>query len=280
MKFNNIRLVGASNVDFPVVDANPAGPFILKSVDGLGPPEVAVSIANTVQEGGVYQGRRPQNRQIVMRVGLQPNWDVGQTAEQLRTILYGLLTPKYGQLVKAELRQSGIVIGQAEGHISRFEVAVFTKDPEIQITLDCNHPYLLAPAIKYQLPTRTVVANQTLLDILNEGTAPSGFWMGITFQVAPPTTLTISDGSPLGERMDISGIWAAGDTLVLDTRPGKRGVWKILSGSTVQTSILSTLSGASSWLQLYGGTNQLKINTTTFNWYNQGFGHTPAYWGV
>ncbi len=237
MKFNNIRLVGASDVDFPVVNADPVGPFILKSADGLGPPEVDVSIANTVQEGGVYQGRRPQNRQIVLRVGLQPEWDIGQTAEELRTILYGLLTPKYGKLVKAELRQDNVIVAQAEGHISKFEVSIFTKDPEVQITLDCIHPYLLASAIKYQLPTRTVVSGQTLLDIENEGTAPSGFWMGITFQASHTTTLTISDGDPSGEWMDISGTWAAGDTLTLDTRPGSRGLWKTLSGSSVRATV-------------------------------------------
>lgn len=280
MKFNKNRLVGASNVDLPVVGADPSGPFILKSVDGLGPPEVDVSIANTVQEGGVYQGRRPRNRQHTLRVGLQPEWDIGQTAEELRTTLYGLLTPPYGNMVLHQIMQDNVVVSQASGHISKFETAIFTKDPEVQITLDCTHPYLLAPALVSQNPAKTASAGQTLFDVVNTGTAPSGFKLEIVFTGAFAGPLQIADDSPQGQYMEISGAWVGGDKLTVDTRPGLRGVWKTPSGSSVAFSILNNLSGSSPWLALHGSNNELRINTTLFDWTGLGFSHTPAYWGV
>lgn len=282
MKFTKLRLVGATDVDLPIVGADPSGAFVLKSADGLGPTEVGVSIAETTQEGGLYQGRKAQNRQVVMRVGLQPEWDIGQTPEELRTDLYGLLTPKFGQLVRMEVVDvSDDVLAKAQGHLSKMEVALFSETPEVQITLDCDHPYLLAPVLKYQIPAEVVVADQTILDVVNEGTAPSGFTMGITFTAPTAVAIQIADDDPFGERMDISGSWAAGDTLIVDTRSGTRGIWKIPSGGSVPASILDNLSGLSTWLQLHGGLNKIRVNNTSFDWHLvTGFGHTPAYWGV
>lgn len=279
MKFNKIRLSGASDVDLPILGLDAADPYILKSVDGLGPPEIDVAVANTIQEGGVYRGRRAQNRQVVMRVGLHPDWDDGQTPEELRTTLYNLLTPKFARSVKAKMMWDDDIIALAEGQISRFEISVFAKDPEIQITLNCFSPYLMAPEIEYQIPAKTPIVTNTAIDVQNTGTAPAGFWLGVTL-TAPQATLRITDDSNNVEKMTIGGGWEAGDTLIVDTRAGQRGVWKIESGDTDLISVLGNLSGTSTWLQLYHGENRYLINSLAFDWYLEGFGHTPAYWGV
>src|SRR5689334_2316445 len=96
MKIDTLRLVvGPTTVDLPVVGADPSGPFVLKGADGLGPPDIDVVIADMVQEGGVRQKKRASNRQIVALVGLNPDWSTGITPEDLRTVLYELLTPPF-----------------------------------------------------------------------------------------------------------------------------------------------------------------------------------------
>lgn len=280
MIFNKLRFVGATSVDLPIIGADPAGPFVLKGVDGLGPPEREVTISRTVQEGGKRQGTRTHNRQIVARVGLQPEWDIGQTPAELRTILYGLLTPKYGLPVVAQIMLGGTVIAQSQGDISRFETALFSKDPEVQITLDCDYPYLKSPTARIQMPEKSVVDGKTAIDIENEGTAPAGFWMSFTLQSAQPTPLQISDDSAFGQIMEIGGLWEAGDTLIIDTRTGQRNIWKTRSGTTVPVSAIGDLSGTSPWMQLHGGDNRLLINNLAFDFVGNGFEHTPAYWGV
>lgn len=282
MKMDLLRFVGASSVDFPIIGADASGPFVLKGADGLGPPEVTVRMGRTILEKAVYQGKSPTLRQIIVVVGLQPNWDVGQTAEELRTVLYGLLTPRYGQMVRCEIVHNGVVQAYAQGHVSKMEPAIFTKDPAVQITLDCDYGYLLGPNTIQQEPTQSTVGGIRAFDIENDGTAPSGFKAGFILQANVGTSLVLSDEDPLGQKFQIDGInWVSGDRFVIDTRPGSRGVWRGPGGGAL-VSALSNMNGAvSEWIHLYGGDNTLLLNTTAFDWdpaYK--FVHQPAYWGV
>jgi len=280
MKFNKIRLLGVTNVDLPIVGADPSGPYVLKSADGLGPTERDVFRARTTQEGGVRQGTRAHDRSAVMLVGLQPDWDTGQTADELRDELYGLLTPPYGLPVGLQLMLGTTVQAVAQGDISRMETAIFTADPAVQITLDCDYPYFLAPAIHYQFPTKTLVSGKTAIDVENDGSAPAGFWMKLVLQATVAGSLKLSDNSPVGQTMEIGGPWEAGDIFEIDTRAGQRGIWRIASGQTARVSKLNDLTPNSPWLQLHKGPNRLLLNRTAFDWEDEGFGHTPAYSGV
>lgn len=282
MKFTKIRLVGPSNVDLPkegVVEA--LNPFVLKGADGIGPVEVDVAYAPTLQMGGVYQGRRPQLREITILVGLQPDWNIGQTAEELRTILYGLLTPKFELPIKVQFMNGETVVAEAQGQVKTMEISAFSKDPEVQVVVSCDHAYLKAPTIVYQTPSKTVSGGYTLIDVTNTGTAPSGFWMGLTFTAPHTASLQILDNASFPKIINLGTNYATGDTVIIDTRAGTRGAWKIAAAGGGFVSILNELSPSSPWIQLHGGTNRLKINNTTgFSWYGSKFGHTPAYWGV
>ncbi len=280
MKFNKIRLLGVTNVDFPIVGADPSGPFVLKSADGLGPPERDVRRAQTIQEGGVRQGVRSRDRMVSMIVGLQPDWNTGQSSADLRTELYGLLTPPYGLPVGMQLMLGDTVQAVAQGDISTMETAIFTKDPAVQINLECDYPYFLAPSIQYQFPMKSLVDGKSAIDVENDGSAPAGFWMNLVLQATVAGSLILSDNSAFGQSMEFSGPWEAGDIFEIDTRAGQRGAWRTASGTTVRKSILNNLTPNSPWLQLHKGPNRLLLNRTAFDWEGQGFGHTPAYWGV
>lgn len=282
MKMDKIRFVGASSIDLPIIGADASGPFVLKGADGLGPTEITVRMGKTVLEKAVYQGKSPQPRQIIAVVGLQPDWDVGQTAEELRTTLYGLLTPRYGQMVRAEIMLGGVVKAYAQGQVSRMEPAMFTKDPAVQIVLDCDYGYLLAPNEIEQSPTQRTIGGIRGFDVENDGTAPSGFKAGFILRANVGTSLVLSDENALGMKMQIDGInWVSGDKFLIDTRPGSRGLWRGAGGGAYVSCLNNMNAAVSEWLYLYGGDNTLLLNTTAFDWdtdYN--FAHQPAYWGV
>ena len=280
MKFNKIRLLGVTNVDLPIVGADPSGPYVLKIADGLGPPNRTLFRNKTTQEGGVRQGSRAEDRQATMIVGLQPDWDTGQTAEELRSELYGLLTPPFGLPVGMHLMLGDTVVGVAQGDISAMETAIFSSDPAVQIVLDCDYPYFLGPALIYQLPDKGIVSGKSYIDVENDGTAPAGFWMKLVLQETVAGSLILSDNSAFGQSMEIKGPWNAGDIFEIDTRAGQRGVWRDPSGAGGKASTLNDLTAASPWIQLHKGPNRLLLNRTAFDWEGDGFGHTPAYWGV
>lgn len=282
MKMDLLRFTGASIVDFPIFGADASGPFVLKGADGLGPVEVTVKMGKTVLEKAIYQGKSPTLRQVIVVVGLQPDWDTGQTAEELRTILYGLLTPRYGQLVRMEVVSNGVVQAYAQGQVSKMEPALFTKDPAVQITLDCDYGYLLSPNLVVQEPVQSDVGGIRAFDVVNDGTAPSGFKAGFVLMANVGTSLVLADDNPLGQKFQVDGInWLAGDRFVIDTRPGSRGVWRGPGGGALVSALNNMNAGVSEWMYLYGGNNKLTLNTTAFDWdaaYK--FSHQPAYWGV
>lgn len=278
---NMLRFIGAQSVDFPLLGAEESGPFVLKGAEGLGPPEINVRLSRTVLEKAIYQGKSAGLKQIIAVVGLQPNWDVGQTAEELRTILYSLLTPRYGQMVRAEIVYNGVVQGYAQGHVSKLEAALFTKDPAVQITLDCDYPYFLSPNTLLQEPVQSDVGGIRAFEVVNDGTAPTAFKAGFILRANVGNSLVLSDGDPRGQKIQIDGInWVAGDHFIVDTRPGSRGVWRRPQGGGL-VSVLNNLNAAvSEWMTLYGGNNLLTLNTTAFDWSPDKFTHQPAYWGV
>ena len=280
MKFNKIRLVGANNVDLPLEGVGPITPYVLKAADGLGPPEVDVSIVPTLQRGGYYQGRRPQLRQVILRVGLQPEWNIGQTPQDLRTALYSLLTTKYDQLVKLQVMLTNSVLAQTEGHISKMEVAAFSKDPEVQITLDCKDAYLYAPSGSAMSITLNKAGGYSYFNIENIGTAPSGFRAGFTFPTAFTGPFILSENGTGGRSFRVDRDFGAGDMIILDTRSGQRGVWRVPTGTSNQNNILSKLHQSSEWLELFAGTNPFAINTENVSATGFPPEYTPAYWGI
>lgn len=281
MKMDTLRLVGATSIDLPIVGADPSGPFVLKGAEGLGPPEVTVRMARTVLERATYQGKSVALRQIIVVIGIQPDWDIGQTAEDLRGALYSLLMPRYGQMLQVQVMHGGLIQGQTSGQISKFEVALFSKDPAVQLTIDCDYGYFTKVWPTGQTPVKTPVGGQMAFDVENEGDAPSGFQAGLILGANVGTSLVLSEDSPYGMKFKVEGInWVSGDHFIINTIPGNRGVWRIHNG--VKESVLNNMNAAvSEWLYLYGGTNRLLLNTTAFDWdpdYN--FVHVPAFWGV
>lgn len=282
MKMDMLRFVGASTVDFPIIGADPSGPFILKGVDGLGPPPINVRMLRTVLEQALYQGKSASLRQVVAVVGLAPDWDEGQTPADLRGMLYSLLTPKFNQLVQCQIRYEGEQVAFCQGQISKLEPAIFSKDPAVQITLDCDYALLLSPSNVIQQPVQSTVNGIRAFTVENEGSGPAGFKLGLTLMANVGTTLTLQHNDPNSSVLQIEGInWVAGDRLVIDTRPGSRGVWRGAGGGTL-VSVLNNLDASlSEWLYLHGGDNQLTINTTAFDWDTLvDFRHQPAFWGV
>lgn len=268
MYFTKIRLNGLTSVDLLKVDASPSDLYILKSVDGLGPPEVDVAIANTLNAGGHYQGRRPQNRELVFLIGLNPDYSSGMTASDLRETLYGMLTPGYTDKVVIDVMDTTTVVATIIGYVSRLETVPFSKDPMVQLTMPCLQQYLEASADLYVSP-----ASKSAPVITNVGTAPAGFRMEITL-TSGLSSWTLSDAT--GNKMQITYAFLTNDILKIDTRPGSRGIW--VTRSSVTTNIIYALSADSIWYMLYGGANAFTTSSQAFNWTNVYY--LPQYWGI
>jgi hypothetical protein len=268
VRFTKLRFNGLTPVDFPIVGATPQDVYICKSVDGLGPPEIDVSIAETLNAGGYYQGKRTQNRQIVALIGLNPDYSSGEVPADLRTSLYGMLTPGEGDSITVQVINDEEVLCYTVGYVSKMEINPFADVSEVQITVNCEKPYLVTPDELFLDP-----GDKDAPQIENVATAPAGFHMDVVF-TADTSGWTLTHSS--GRKMEFNYEFLAGDTLSIDTRPGNRGIW--VTRSSVTTNIIWSLTADSIWFMLHGGVNIFATSSSAFDWGDVFY--LPQFWGI
>jgi hypothetical protein len=277
MQFTKIRLNGRYNVDFPFFGLRPSSRYILKEVDGLGPPEVDVRL-----EDGHYIGREPVSREIVLRAGLNPNVAIGETAASMRIALYGLLTPGASDAMLVQMMNGPNVVAQVLAYVKKIEPVIFSKDPEVQITMACNSPYLAAP-VGTTVQPRNLTAANTGWTLNNTGTVSTGFYMELKYTSDRDSFSLYSEPADSGNGPDVNGPrfrvdwpFKDGDTLKIDTRKNRKSVRVVHRGDT--TNIIRGLTPDSIWFQFHPGLNTFWNEPITFDW-NQVY-YVPQYWGI
>lgn len=278
MHFSNIRLAFEgtggtvySAIDLPVDSAILTSPFVLKSAEGLGPPDINISVSNSVDSGSSYRGLQPQPRQPVLLIGYQPNYASGQTVADLRALIYGLLTPVADLPVTLAIQDaSRVTIARTYGQISKIEPNIFSKDPEVQITLVCFSAYLQNWNQVIASPG-TMSTNPIVLT--NIGDAPSGFNMSIKL-TADRSMFSLTD--PYGTALKFNYNFVANDVITFDTTPGSRMAKVTRAG--VDTNLLPYQDPSSVWLQMRGGANSYTPSTQSIVILSAYLNYN--YWGV
>lgn len=283
MKFDQVVLTGASESIVLFDHKQPRStPYTARSIDGLGPTDVDVTLAQTSQGAGIYIGRREQLREITANVFSNPNYFLGQTPEALREAIY-LMRPSNEDLsLDFRLLLEGVEVAMTPVYVKRVEVTPFSKDTALQI--------VLASTSAYFYRREPVVLTDPVLDktnpiFVNEGTVESGFKLDVLF-TGTVTSFGLEQSAP-SSKMEFKkaaaapSLFVAGDLLEVDTNIGSRGIWITRGG--VRTPAMNILSPESTWLKLYPGENELTTliepaSTTSYTW--KRLEHTVKYKGV
>jgi len=271
--FDAVRLSGLTDIDLPILGAAQAEPFQVKAIDGLGPPELDVLIAEDHAPGGIYINRRAQGREIVVRIGLNPDYRSGQSVGDLRYMLYGLLSPgpdPFDQALTFKLMRNGMPVAEVQCYIKRFEIVPFDREPQAQITMHCLGPYLNKPDI-------TEVSNipeDGSWTLTNSGLAPTGIQFEVTF-IDDVNAFSIEVQN--GNSMFFTSDFLYGDSLIVDTSEASRFVGHKRGEDYL--AYLEILSPESDWIILHGGEHTIiTSDTTEFNWVY--FTYRTRYWGI
>lgn len=269
----------ADVLQFPITDILPSDPYILRGVDGLSSSEVDVSIANTLYQGGIYQGRRPQNKEVVLLVSLNPNYYNNQTPSDMRTYFYGLLTTPDPIKLCAVVEQDEEELSlQIDGYLKKLESTTFDKQPAVQITLACVSPYLIHPyPITQTYPGPTAA-------FTNIGNAPTGFKLAIFMnQYVSDLTFKTFDYSMTDiSWMKINKAFNPDDIIYIDTVPGRREVY-LQRGLEPPANLFKDVALNSEWLMLTQPLQQFYItanNDTGPPECTCEMTYAPKYWGV
>jgi hypothetical protein len=239
-------------------------PVQIRDIDGLGPVKADIQTEQFASGDGVlYQGASVGGRNIVIKLGLNPNW-VDQTMSSLRRQLYRYLLPK--AWCKLRFFSDDMATVDIEGYVESFDPNMFSEDPEVQVSIICPKPDFIEPdATIYN----GVVDDGTAeLEFEYEGTAPTGFELRISQtpeNAAYTGSLDVSvqqePSDPQVFRVDPVTVNAT-SFFKLSTIHGAKRVQKIATVDGAPTNLLADVTDESVWPEILPGTNLLKVIAT------------------
>ena len=236
----------------PIQGATPKDSLLVRKITGLTPPGADLFIGDYSRDGGIYQGRRVGNRNVVITMDLNPNPALGETVSGLREMLYkAFMDP----LVEADYLQLNLHDDSGRtryvvGYTEKIDGEIFDIETALQISLICPDPFIRDS----QETVLTNVTGWTTVPFTYTGSAETGFSVTIKINQAT-STLTLDNN---GKKMVINRSFAIGDVVKINTTPGVRSITVTPSGGA-ETSILAYLTVASIWLELHSQSNTLKV---------------------
>ena len=247
-----VRTSQGSLLAVPIDDVE-SGIYV-KEIEGLDPVKatlVSSSFANL--DGGQYQSSRRDERNIKLRLGLEPDY-VTETVRSLRQRLYQYFMTK----TEVDLRfydSDGLVVGIV-GRVESFDSAIFTDDPEVYISVMCFNPDFVE--LDSVIIEGDTVSTNTEMQVDYDGTVETG--VQLTMNVDRPITeFTIYHRPPDGtlRSLEFAANLEAGDQLVISTVPGSKFVTLTRAGS--DSSLLYAISPQSNWIEFQPGVNNIRV---------------------
>lgn len=260
----------------PILGVTPKDSLLIRKITGLNPPDTQLFIGDYARDGGIYQGRRVGNRNVVITFDLNPNPALGETISGLREMLYkAFLDPLVdADYIKLTLHEDDGRVRYVVGYTEKFDGDIFDVETMVQISIICPDPYI-------RDDTETVLSDSsgwTSVPFAYAGTAETGFEASIYLNAATPT-LTLENN---GKKMIMNRAFSIGDVVNLNTIRGSRSLTVTPSGGS-PVSIIGSLTDDSPWLELHSQANTMKVyGDTTFSLPGalRELRYTQAYWGV
>lgn len=229
----------------------------IRGIEGLGPVKADLPSTGFYRDGEYITGKRVGKRNIVMTLGLNPDWSTN-TMSDLRSILYKHFMPK--RWVKLEFTSTHLPVVTIEGYVESLEPNMFTQDPEMQVSIICPLPDFISVDTTQKTGTMHAAFGTPLIWDY-EGTVPTGV---ILKQTTPSTTFTgelqvklENEENTLGLIGVTTNVQAARQFL-LSTVIGSKYIQEENAGVRLK-NLLGYLTTPMEWLQVAPGENQLEL---------------------
>lgn len=247
-----VRTPQGTLLNLPLQDVSNG--FIIEDIKGLGPVKATlVSSSFAGMDGQQFQSSRRESRNIVMKIGLEPDYSV-DSVEDLRHRLYEFFMPK----AQVDLRfcMSNTLELDISGRVETFEEPLFTDEPAADISILCFDPDLY-DATPVSISGNTV-SNLTETTISYSGTVETGieFELDVNRSLSEFTIYHRPPGSSV-RQLDFAASLVSGDVLKISTVPGSK--YAKLTRTGTESSILYGVSPQSNWIELQPGDNQIRV---------------------
>lgn len=195
------------SIEFPLHDS--ASSYFVKKIDGLGPIKADITMATyATKDGGSFQNARGNSRNIVMQLGLNPSYSLSEDPYgDLRRALYLYFAPK--SKVVMHFVSSNMETVFIDGWVESFEPTIFSKDPDMTISIICPEPYFssLTPELVSREGSGDLYLN-------NNGTVEAGLTILIDGFYSNTPDFSITQMSPTTDVMSyIGNLYSSGQML-------------------------------------------------------------------
>lgn len=236
----------------PVFGANLDSRYIVKDVDGLDPVKAQVATSESATFDGVHiQNTRAAARNIVMTLGFNPNVVSGESAASLRRELYFQFPPKGRCTLRFHSDDFETV--RIVGYVESMEAKLFSREPEMMISILCPDPYFSA----LNSLTHSTVNTFEFRDLPGMGSAPTGFVFKTDPLKEAIDAVVLENG--LDRKIDIVGPFITNDIVTVSTVPGNKYARRTRTGSTV--SILDDIVSGDLGMSIDGRTPSFRFST-------------------
>jgi hypothetical protein len=255
--------------------------YVVRAILGLDLDEIVTKYQKSNSAGTRFYKMSLGKREVVLRVALNPNYQLGETAESLRSNVYKAITANRTGAMSLRFKSDKAVVGEIHGFVKKVEAGLFSETPEIQITLDCSRDPLIRAYEETIVDIGSFASERDaeLDDPLS--TAPHGLQI-IAFCQSATNTFTIADTDPHIWSFDvtpgtISGVtgFISGDIIGLSSEDHNRYITVERSGQVIH--LAHKVHAGSVWPYMFPGLTTFRIK--------QGFSYTQikfksAYWGL
>lgn len=226
------------------------------NIEGIDPVKatVATSPYGSV-DGTSYTGSSVLNRNIVLTIKPNPNWDTW-TYENLRKLLYSYFMPKL--VVRLVFYSDDFPPVEIYGVVEGVEGTIFSKEPTLQVSVVCPDPYFRAVN-----PTILTGQNGVLNTFEYNGNVESGMVVKVTHVSGTPTTIGIQLGDPKETHFGVMANINSSKYFELSSIPMQKYVQNVNIGTGVIDNLLSNvyIQEGSLWPSLQPGTNEFRVIT-------------------
>lgn len=231
--------------------------YIVEEIQGLDPVKATLVSSSFAQiDGEQYHSSRREARNIKIKLGLEPDF-VNTSVSSLRNRLYGFLMPKT-EVTLRFVHDDGLEV-DILARVETFETPLFTKEPEVDVSLMCFSPDFYDPTPVNISGMTTDLTTETLVHYAGSVEA------GITFDLSVDRSLnefTIYHRPPDGSLRSLAFVspLVAGDALHISTISGTKGA--ALTREGVVTSMLWGVAPQSDWIEFQPGDNHIRVYAT------------------
>lgn len=232
--------------------------YLLEKAGGIDPVKATITSSSFAQlDGTQYESSRREDRNITLKITLEPDYTAGETVRSLRRRLYSFFMPKAA--VDLRFYSTDMDPVWISGRVESCEADPFDPESVVDISIICNNPDFYDPTVEAMTGMSTAGTTRTLISY--DGDIETG----LIFTFRPDRAVTsfsvyldAPDGSQ--SQLDFNATLQAGDVVTISTVPGSKYARLLRAGVT--SSLLYGVTPQSTWLELKPGDNYLRVYAT------------------